>query len=142
MTEAEMMQMINEYYYMKSQNQKPIYVIAVDFDDTLATNAFPDIQKAIPKWDVYNHLKNHIDVLSGKYDVKLILWTCREDVPEGMFLSEAVEYCQKKLRLEFDGVNENRFSEWGNKYPQLVRKIVADEYWDDKNVMVNDGGYI
>lgn len=142
MSETEIMQMMNEYLNQKRITKKPIYVIAVDFDGTLVTNAFPDIQKAIPRWDVYSHLKNHIDVLSGKYDVKLILWTCREDIPEGMFLSEAVAYCEEKLKIKFDGINENPFSEWGNKYPELVRKIVADEYWDDKNVMVNDGGYI
>lgn len=59
---------------------KPNYTIAVDFDGTLVENGFPDIENAIPKTETINHLLNHIDVLSGFYNVKLILWTCRENI--------------------------------------------------------------
>lgn len=113
-----------------------IYTIAVDFDGTLVDNAFPDITQATPKWNVVDKLKNDIEWYSRTYgyDVKLILWTCREDIPEGNFLSEAVDYCYRTFGLEFDAVNENPWSEWGSKYPDKVRKIYADEYWDDKAV--------
>lgn len=124
---------------------KPIYTIAVDFDGTLVENGFPDIENAIPKIETVNHLLNHIDVLSGFYSVKLILWTCRENIcsmnSDGKiehhnYLNDAIKYCEQNLNLKLDAVNENPFSEWGQKYPNLVRKIYADEYWDDKAVSV------
>ena len=110
-----------------------MYTIAVDFDGTLVTDAFPDIGKA-KATKIVNLLKHRIYCLKKLYniDTKIILWTCREDLPEGNYLTDAIEYCREVLNLEFDAVNENPWSEWGQKYPNKVRKIVANEYWDDR----------
>lgn len=110
-----------------------MYTIAVDFDGTLVTDAFPDISNAVPT-DVVDGLKIRVAFLTDvcHVNVKLILWTCREDLPEGNYLTDAIEYCKEFLNLEFDAVNENPWSEWQQKYPDKVRKIVANEYWDDR----------
>lgn len=110
-----------------------MYTIAVDFDGTLVKNAFPDISKAEPT-NVNHMLIQRAKNLHMIYnvDVKLILWTCREDLPEGSYLTDAIDYCREVLNLEFDAVNENPWSEWQQKYPDKVRKIVANEYWDDR----------
>lgn len=112
-----------------------MYTIAVDFDGTLVKNAFPDISKAEPNLYVVRALQRRLKELEHWFrilDIKLILWTCREDLPEGNYLTDAIEYCREVLGLEFDAVNENPWSEWQQKYPDKVRKIVANEYWDDR----------
>lgn len=111
-----------------------MYTIAVDFDGTLVTDAFPDISKAKPNYETVLRLSDRVNQIhkNGYKDVKLILWTCREDLPEGNYLTDAIYYCEKIFGLEFDAVNENPWSEWQQKYPDKVRKIVANEYWDDR----------
>lgn len=110
-----------------------MYTIAVDFDGTLVTDAFPDINNAVPT-EVVSLLVQRIKCLKEMYNLntKIILWTCREDLPEGSYLTDAIEYCREVLNLEFDAINENPWSEWQQKYPDKVRKIVANEYWDDR----------
>lgn len=110
-----------------------MYTIAVDFDGTLVRNAFPDISKAEPTnvAHILTQRAHNLHMIYG-VDVKLILWTCREDLPEGNYLTDAIDYCREVLNLEFDAVNENPWSEWQQKYPDKVRKIVANEYWDDR----------
>ena len=111
-----------------------MYTIAVDFDGTLVTDAFPDITKAKPNYVILLQLLDRVNQIreNGYKDVKLILWTCREDLPEGNYLTDAIDYCKEVLCLEFDAINENPWSEWQQKYPNKVRKSVANEYWDDR----------
>ena len=111
-----------------------MYTIAVDFDGTLVTDAFPDINKAKPNYVILLQLLDRVNqIRENEYkDVKLILWTCREDLPEGSYLTDAIDYCKEVLCLEFDAINENTWSEWQQKYSNKVRKIVANEYWDDR----------
>ena len=111
-----------------------MYTIAVDFDGTLVTDAFPDITKAKPNYVILLQLLDRVNQIreNGYKDVKLILWTCREDLPEDSYLTDAIDYCKEVLCLEFDAINENPWSEWQQKYPNKVRKIVANEYWDDR----------
>jgi len=60
----------------------------------------------------------------------LILWTCRV----GGQLGEAVAWCAR-LGLTFDAVNAN-LPERIAAYQNDCRKIDADEYWDDKAVVM------
>lgn len=93
-------------------------VIAVDFDDCICTNNWPDVGK--PDWDIINALKQ--EQANG---AALILWTCRAGIP----LQNAISAC-KNWGLIFEAVNENipeRIKLWGRD----SRKISADEYWDD-----------
>lgn len=99
-------------------------IIAVDFDGTLCANLYPAIGE--PNEELIEYLLNR-----QKAGDKLILWTCRC----GDLLDRAVDWCQRK-GLIFDAVNENLPStiEWAGGSDS--RKIWADEYIDDKNVLV------
>lgn len=101
------------------------YIVAVDFDGTLCENAFPEI--GAPKKDVIDTIKEY-----KSYGWKTILWTCRN----GEALTEAVDWC-KKHKLEFDAVNEN-LPEVEKLFGGWTRKIFADVYIDDKNVLLRE----
>ena len=94
-------------------------IIAVDFDGSLCTDAYPEIGDANNKliWELQNR---------QSMGDKLILWTCRI----GDKLSEAVSWCENR-GLIFDAVNENlqeTILKWGSN----PRKITADIYIDDR----------
>lgn len=98
-------------------------VIAVDFDGTLCENKYPKIGKMKKN----TLIRLYIAQLNG---AKVILWTCRT----GELLEEAVEWC-KDHGIVFDAINENlpeRIKMFGGD----CRKISADEYWDDKAVIL------
>lgn len=98
-------------------------VIAIDFDGTLCHSAWPDIGEPIQAViDTCKQCK-----VEG---VKLILWTCRE----GDKLSAALAWC-KERGLEFDAVNDN-LPELQELFGNNCRKIAADYYVDDKNIML------
>jgi hypothetical protein len=95
-------------------------VIAVDFDGTIVTHAYPSIGKEMLfAFATLKELQNR--------GHKLILWTFRT----GELLDEAIEYCRKN-GVEFYAVNKN--------YPEEVltenisRKVNADIFIDDRNV--------
>lgn len=100
-------------------------ILAIDFDGTLCTNLFPKIGNPIEP--VIAWCKEH-KALGNK----LILWTCRT----GQELDNAVEWC-KEQGLEFDSVNEN-LDEIIKLYGGDTRKIQADKYLDDKNILVSE----
>lgn len=101
-------------------------VIAVDFDGTLCDSKWPEIGK--PHWPIIHEL------IRRKADGdKIILWTCRE----GELLDEAVLWCLNH-GIQFDAINSNvpsRIEQYGDD----PRKLSADEYWDDKAVLVSGG---
>jgi len=101
-------------------------IIAIDFDGTIVTDAFPEIGK--PVWQAFEAL--HAFKEEGH---QLILWTCRTDLPERAYLTEAVEFCRER-GIEFDAVNDNLpgapFIDKGN-----CRKVYADYYIDDKSLL-------
>lgn len=99
--------------------------IAVDFDGTIVTHAYPKIGHEIP---------GAIDTLKRMQQDghRLILWTVREDE----LLKEAVEYCRVK-GLEFFAVNEHYAAEPRNEADhesKACRKLAADIYIDDRNL--------
>ena len=100
-------------------------IVAVDFDGTLCENAFPNI--GAPKEDVIAQVKE-----CKKYGWRIILWTCRNRE----YLTEAVEWC-KLHGLEFDAVNEN-LPEVEEMFGGYTRKLFADVYIDDKNILVEE----
>ena len=93
-------------------------IIAVDFDGTLCTNAYPYI--GFENWLVIDYV-----IAQKKLGAKIILWTCRS----GKLLEEAVAWC-KELGLTFDAVNEN-LPEIIEAFGKDTRKIFANEYIDD-----------
>lgn len=98
-------------------------IIAIDFDDCLFETEYPHILR--PKIDVIKEAKRRR--AGGD---KLILWTCRE----GEDLAFAIRACQS-FGLEFDAVNDN-IDEMKEMWENNPRKVAADEYWDDKAVMI------
>lgn len=94
-------------------------IIAVDFDGTLCTNAWPEIGE--PNMDLIRELQ-----ALKRQGHTLILWTNRC----GKELMEAVYWCAE-YELLFDLVNENH-PERVRMYGSESRKISADLYIDDK----------
>jgi len=102
--------------------------IAVDFDGTLCTVNYPEIGEPRPRIiDIVKHWKDDGHTL--------ILWTCRVDMDDRKYLTEAVEWC-KEQGLEFDFVNENDPKRIA-LYSMDTRKVSADLYFDDKNVQLD-----
>ena len=98
-------------------------VIAIDFDGTLFETEYPYILR--PRLPVIEAAKKRR--AAGD---RLILWTCRE----GMELESALNAC-RAFGLEFDAVNDN-LPEMKEKWGNNPRKVGADEYWDDRNVLI------
>lgn len=97
-------------------------IIAVDFDNTLCESNWPHLGKPIMKTiDFCRQAKQ-----AGH---KLILNTCRR----GRELEEALQFC-RSYQLDFDCVNEN-LPEIIQLYGGDTRKINADRYIDDKNIL-------
>ena len=96
-------------------------VIAIDFDGTIVTHAYPSIGKPIPF--AIDTLKK----LQQEGHHQLILWTCRE----GKLLQEAIDYCAAR-GLEFYAVNSN----FPEETAAIVRarKLEADLFIDDRNL--------
>lgn len=95
-------------------------IIAVDFDGTIVTHAYPRIGKPVP-FAIETLLKIQQE------GHRLILWTVRE----GDLLAEAVEYCRAR-GLEFYAVNANYPEEQAHTCSS--RKISADLYIDDRSL--------
>lgn len=104
------------------------YIIAVDFDGTLVTDKFPAIGEPIkPVWDKM--------IEAQKDGCKIVLWTCRD----GKNLQDAADFCQVR-GFVFDAINEN-IKEVKNLFDNDTRKVYADEYWDDKAIIMGNGKY-
>lgn len=96
-------------------------IIAVDFDGTIVEHEFPEIGNEIPH--AFKTLKSIQEL--GHI---LILWTYRS----GKELMDAVEYCRKN-GVEFYAINNNTPDEIFD--PSISRKIYADIYIDDRNIL-------
>lgn len=101
--------------------------IAVDFDGTLCTYAFPKIGEQLEK----HKQLTEILILLKSEGHKLILWTNRGDNDKYKSLTEAVEWCKSK-GLEFDAINKNLPETELKKLSGYSPKIMADYYIDDK----------
>lgn len=101
-------------------------VLAVDFDGTITNE---------PDMGIVMTLKDHAQrVLTRLYDdgVRMQLWTCRT----GPNLEQAVEFLHDNDLLHvFESINDH-LPEIVEKYaPNHARKLGADFYIDDKNIM-------
>lgn len=112
--------------------------IAVDFDGTLVEHKFPVIGEAYP-----GAFEAVLALQSQGHDI--MLFTCREDVEESNYLTEAVEYCRSK-GVEFVSVNENTpyYKAKGFACRKPYFDILIDdrsgflpEYWDNIQAWVD-----
>jgi hypothetical protein len=101
-------------------------IIAIDFDGTIAADCYPEIGEPL-----FGAIEAILKLKENGNQI--ILWTCREDLPNRKYLTEAVEFCRSH-GLEFDAVNEstpdNPFKHLGKS-----RKVYADFYIDDKSLL-------
>jgi hydroxymethylpyrimidine pyrophosphatase-like HAD family hydrolase len=105
-------------------------VIAVDFDGTLCEHKFPEIGKIKEKHQkVINYIKT-----AKQNGATIILWTCREDLEERKYLTEAVEWC-KENNIPIDFVNKYTVPGFNGF---ATRKVCADFYIDDKAVNIKE----
>lgn len=88
-------------------------VIAIDFDGTCVTHAFPNVGKEIGAVDVIKALVN-----KGH---KIILFTMRDLE----YLTPAVAWFEKN-DIPLYGINDNPSAKWSTS-----RKVYADMYIDD-----------
>lgn len=112
-----------------SRNETATYrYVAVDFDGTLCTHAFPEIGE--PKHKTIEFVRSLAS--SGS---KIILHTCRENGTRRL-LDEAVAFCEAH-RIPIFAVNENpenQFAALIGLKPSDGRKVIADLYIDDKSL--------
>lgn len=100
-------------------------IIAVDFDGCLVVNKWPEVGAPIEK----NINKLKAEQADG---TKVILWTNRV----GEALEKALEFC-KEQGIHLDAVNEN-LPEIVEAFGGDCRKIFANEYWDDRAVLMSE----
>lgn len=100
-------------------------IIAVDFDGCLVVNKWPEVGAPIEK----NINKLKAEQADG---AKVILWTNRV----GEALEKALEFC-KEQGIHLDAVNEN-LPEIVDAFGGDCRKIFANEYWDDRAVLMSE----
>jgi hydroxymethylpyrimidine pyrophosphatase-like HAD family hydrolase len=96
-------------------------IIAVDFDGTIVEHRYPKIGEEIP-----HAIKTLISLQNLGHSI--ILWSFRS----GKELKEAVDFC-KKRGLVFFAINNNTPDEVFD--PESSRKIYADVYIDDRNIL-------
>jgi len=102
--------------------------IAVDFDGTLCTDAFPEVGE--PNRAVIDYVK--VQAACGS---KIILYTSRENGTRKL-LDEAVAFCEEQ-GIPLYAVNENPGNPHAAKIglkPSDGRKVYADLYIDDKAI--------
>ena len=100
--------------------------IAVDFDGTIVTHAYPAIGKPIPF--AIDTLKK----LQQEDHHQLILWTCRA----GDKLNDAIKWCEEQ-GIVLDAVNDN-LPDLTEAFGSNTRKVYADIYLDDKALPVHN----
>jgi len=101
---------------------KKKFVLAIDFDGTIAELSFPEV----------GALRKDADVIIRKlYDDghRIIINTCRSGKQEGL-----AENFLKENNIPYDYINSN-LPELILQYGQDCRKISADYYIDDKCLM-------
>ena len=101
-------------------------ILSIDFDGTIVDHAFPEIGQPLP--DAFEVMS---ELLTAGFI--LVLNTCREDIGDLQYLTQAVEFCRAN-GIEFHAVNEtppeNEFRHLGG----LNRKVFAHYYIDDRNL--------
>lgn len=97
------------------------YIIAVDFDGTIADHRYPEIGEAVP--GAIDSLKTF-----AACGARLILFTMRSDLrSDGRnYLTEAVEWCRAR-GVEFWGVNQNPEQASWTSSPKPYAHIYIDD---------------
>lgn len=109
------------------------FLVAIDFDDTICWKGFPTIENGTL---MLNTVAKMAQTLKEHPNAEFILWTCRQ----GERLEESKGFC-KKHKLPIKYFNEQHpFVLKAIPESKHWRKILADEYWDDKAVRITQKG--
>lgn len=102
------------------------HTVAVEFDDVIAKNAFPNISVAVLNYNLIERIK-----LLQSQGTKFILWTRRT----GQYLIDACNLCAS-FGIYFDAINNN-IDEVRVPLRGGSKKVWASEYWDTnvKNII-------
>ena len=105
-------------------------IIAIDFDDTIYMNGYPDPYKGT----IHKYAKEVINFL---HDIgcKIVIWTCRENHDGHNNPLLMAERWLTENDIKYDAVNE---SKQFCPYDYNPRKIYAHLYVDDKNYWFAD----
>lgn len=97
------------------------FILAIDFDGTIATESFPEVGTLIEDADV---------IIRKLYDEghDIIINTCRTGKYEGL-----AEYFLRDHEIPFHFINSN-LPRVLDQYKQDCRKISADFYIDNRNI--------
>ena len=117
--------------------------IAVDFDGTLATRGWPEINDGT-RWN--DRLARWLTKRRAMGDT-VVLWTCRENYggikyEDRPYLNSAVQFCTRH-QMFFDSVNRNvgeAYGEYQLNSMRFGRKVVADLYIDDRSLPFDPEG--
>ena len=94
-------------------------IIAVDFDGTIVEHCFPLLGGPVPL--AFDYLKQFRD-----RGARLMLWTMRSDMPNGDYLSQAVQLCLDN-GVEFDFINRNPEQDgWTTSHKQYANLYIDD----------------
>ena len=104
-------------------------IVALDFDGTVCVHRFPEIGEISEQ---NQRVIDYIRKVKAAGGI-IILWTCREDTVQRKYLSEAIQWC-KEHDIPIDYVNRNANVDF---YGFASRKIMADEYIDDKAINIS-----
>lgn len=96
--------------------------IAVDFDGTIVTDAYPQIGQELPFATETLRM-----LIRDRH--RLILWSVRE----GRLLQEAVDWCRER-GVEFYAVNRDYPEEQKENNNHYSRKLKADYFIDDRGI--------
>lgn len=113
------------------------FTIAVDFDSTIALNAWPRITKDTVLNTVVADWIRKRQAMGDR----IVLWTSRENFggakfPDYEYLNDAMRFCTRN-QLFFAGVNRHPDETPGDQQSdtrQFGRKICVDAYIDDRSV--------
>jgi hypothetical protein len=93
-------------------------IIAIDFDGTICEHRFPEIGKILP------FAKRTIATLKEQGH-KIIIWTCRENISDGAYIDDMVEWL-KKENILYDAINTNVSIGFSPK-PKIYYDILIDD---------------
>ena len=101
-------------------------VLAIDFDGTIVTDAYPNIGQLLP------NAKQCINDLYEKHNCEIVIWTCRTGVEEFNCRNFLIEN-----NMHFTTINQNTPAVICRWNKDDSRKVYADIYIDDRSQYAN-----
>jgi hydroxymethylpyrimidine pyrophosphatase-like HAD family hydrolase len=103
---------------IKEENKNRPKIIAIDFDDTIANDSFPDISKATLK-------ENADKIINRLYDegYYIIIWTCRFS---DKHINDMINFL-KGFKIKYNNINKNYEGLTFTPYPKIYYDVLIDD---------------